>query len=60
MSGEKIVLGSQRNLSDVAMELTELYYDVSKNFRIESPSVEEIGATYSKFYETALENLKKR
>lgn len=60
MANEKIVLGSQKNLNDIAMELTELYYEVNKNFRVEGPSAEEIGTIYSRFYETALENLKKR
>ena len=47
MSESKITGSSQRNAKDVASELTELYYRVSKE---EAKSPEEVGETYVKIY----------
>lgn len=56
MADTGVTISKQRNINDVAMELTELYYKLN----IESPTREQLEETYSKFYDTALENLKKR
>ena len=45
MAESKITGSSQRNAKDVAIELTELYYRVSKE---EAKSPEEVGETYVK------------
>lgn len=47
MAETKITGSSQRNAKDVAIELTELYYRVSKE---EAKSAEEVGETYVKIY----------
>ena len=47
MAESKITGSSQRNAKDVAIELTELYYRVSKE---EAKSPEEVGETYVKIY----------
>ena len=48
MAESKITGSSQRNAKDVAIELTELYYRVSKEEEAKSP--EEVGETYVKIY----------
>ena len=47
MAETKITGSSQRNAKDVAIELTELYYRVSKE---EAKSAEEVGETYVRIY----------
>ena len=47
MAESKITGSSQRNAKDVAIELTELYYRVSKE---EAKSPEEVGETYVRIY----------
>lgn len=47
MAETKITGSSQRNTKDVAIELTELYYRVSKE---EAKSAEEVGETYVRIY----------
>lgn len=47
MAEAKITGTSQRNAKDVAIELTELYYRVSKD-EVKTP--EEIGETYVRIY----------
>ena len=47
MAEAKVTGSSQRNAKDVAIELTELYYRVSKE---EAKSPEEVGETYVKIY----------
>lgn len=50
MTNEKIIMGTQRNTSDIALELTKMWY---KTNTIES--VEELKSTYKQFYKAALE-----
>ncbi|WP_419724635.1 hypothetical protein [Terrisporobacter petrolearius] len=47
MAETKITGSSQRNAKDVSIELTELYYRVSKE---EAKSAEEVGETYVRIY----------
>ncbi|WP_434796561.1 hypothetical protein [Terrisporobacter vanillatitrophus] len=47
MAETKITGSSQRNAKDVAIELTELYYRVSKE---EAKSAEDVGETYVRIY----------
>lgn len=50
MADEKITIASQRNLNDVALELTKLWY---RTHAIES--LEELQGTYKECYKAALE-----
>ena len=47
MAESKMTGSSQRNAKDVAIELTELYYRVSKE---DAQSPEDVGQTYLKIY----------
>lgn len=51
MADDKVVVSRQRNLNDVAMELTELYL---KKFYREEMTKEQLADTYKFFHKTAV------
>ena len=53
MAEAKVTGSSQRNAKDVAIELTELYYRVSKE---EAKSPEEVGETYGHTKDASIGN----
>lgn len=55
MSDEKIVIGSQKNTIDAALELTQLWH--KHKF---PESVEELSETYKTFYKVVLEAKKEK
>lgn len=57
MADNNVIVSSQRNINDVAIELTELY--LSK-FNSEHLTKEEVAEMYKFFYKTALDSTRGR
>ena len=57
MSDNNIVVSSQRNLNDVAIELTKYYL---KTFNSEDLTEEQVAEMYKFFYKTAAEAMRSR
>ena len=57
MSDNNIVVSSQRNLNDVAIELTKYYL---KTFNSEHLTEEQVAEMYKFFYKTAAEAMRSR
>lgn len=57
MADNKVIVSSQRNVNDVAIELTELYLN---KFTSEHLTEEQVAEIYKFFYKTASDAIRSR
>lgn len=57
MGNNKIILSSQRNYNDIALELTEIYLE---KFNSDHLTKEKLGEIYKYFYKTTIEAINRK